>query len=251
MLSCESYREALSARLDGEDDPADIPAVEAHLAACPGCREWNDAAARVTRLARTGAVGPEIALDDEVLDAAPGPGRARAALALRGLLGALGVGQFLLGVVQITGGARTSVLHASQHVAGVGPGHLWHESAAWNLALGVGFVWIALRRARPTGLLPTLTMFVGVLTLLSANDMLVDRVDVQRLLSHGFVVAGYLIIVLLSRPALDPGPPPADGRDRGPRWRVRFDEPEPPAARPPLRLLPAPSVANLRRDRAA
>lgn len=251
MVSCEDYREALSARLDGEDDPAERGAVDAHLAGCPACRAWSDAAALVTRLARTGPVGREIEIRDEVLDAAPGPGRARTAIALRGLLGALGAVQFLLGAVQIAGAASTHPLHDLESVTGVGPGHLWHESAAWNVALGVGFVWIALRRTRPTGLLPTLTMFVGVLALLSANDVLAGRVDLGRLLSHGFVAAGYAIILVLSRPALDPGPPPAAGGDRGSRWRVSFDEPEAPAVRPPLRLLAPPPVARARPDRAA
>lgn len=251
MLSCEECREALSARLDGEDDPVESSAVDAHLADCPDCRDWTETAARVTRLARTSSVGSPITLDDKILAAAPGPGRARIALALRGLLGALGAVQLVLGVVQITDGARSQSLHGSHILPGVGPGHLWHESAAWNVALGVGFLWIALRRTRPTGLLPTLTMFVGLLTLLSANDVLADRVDLRRLLSHGFVVAGYLIIVALSRPALDPGPPPADGRDHRPRWRVSFDEPESPATRPPLRLLPPTTVARAWHDRPA
>lgn len=251
MVSCEDYREALSARLDGEDDPAERAPVDAHLADCPTCREWQDAAARVTRLARTSSVGPAIELRDDLLAAVPGPGRARAGVALRVLLGVLGVVQFLLGAAQIAGSSSTHPLHDLDAVAGVGPGHLWHESAAWNVALGVGFAWIALRRARPIGLLPTLSMFVGALALLSANDVLVGRVDLPRLLSHGFVAAGYLIILVLSRPALDPGPPPAGDRDRGSRWRVSFDEPEAPAERPPLRLLTPLPPAQARHDRAA
>lgn len=251
MVSCEQYREALSARLDGEDDPGERDAVDTHLASCSSCRQWNDQAALVTRLVRTGPVGAGIELDDTLLAAAPGRGRARTTIALRALLGGLGAVQFFLGVAQIAGAADTHSLHDLQDVAGVGPGHLWHESAAWNVALGVGFAWIALRRTRPTGMLPTLSMFVGVLALLSTNDVLAGRVDLNRLLSHGFVAAGYLIIVVLSRPALDPGPPPAGDRGRGPRWRVSFEEPEAPAGRPPLRLLAPPPTARARNDRAA
>ena len=43
------------------------------------------------------------------------------------------------------------------------PGHLWHESAAWNVAVGAAFLFIALRRNRPSGLVPMLTAFVGML----------------------------------------------------------------------------------------
>jgi hypothetical protein len=79
------------------------------------------------------------------------------------------------------------------------------------------------------------------------------------LLSHGFVVAGYLIVVALTRPALAPGRPPADRRGPPWRWRATFDPPERPGVRPPLRLVdgqaryrekpvterPRPSVARL------
>jgi predicted anti-sigma-YlaC factor YlaD len=180
--------------------------------------------------------------------AAPGPGRRRVALGLRWLLGALGFVQFMLGMAQV------SVLSAGahDHVGGVSPAHLWHESAAWNIALGAGFGWIALRRTRPAGLIPLLTAFVAMLLLLSANDMWLGSVDRTRLLSHGFVLAGYLCLLALSRPGLDFGDPPA-GRRPGPLWPVLGAEPADPApAAPPLRLVtrarPAPAM---RYDRAA
>ncbi len=46
-LSCDDAREALSAALDGELDPAEAAALEAHLAACPACAERGDRLAEV------------------------------------------------------------------------------------------------------------------------------------------------------------------------------------------------------------
>ena len=46
----------VSAQLDGEDDPADRPLVDEHLAGCADCRDWLDRAATVNRLTRTGPV---------------------------------------------------------------------------------------------------------------------------------------------------------------------------------------------------
>lgn len=236
-VGCEQYREALSAWLDGEDDPAERHVVEDHLAGCTECREWVDSAATVTRLARTSLVGTVPELDERLLAAAPGPGRLRLAITLRVLLGVLGAVQFVLGAAQIAGIAGTRHLHDLSGTT-VPANHLWHESAAWNVAIGAGFAWIALRRTRPVGILPTLTAFVAVLTLLSANDMIVGRVDVSRILSHGFIVAGYLIILALTRPALDPGEPP-QRRQPGPsRWRASFDTDEA-TPLPPLRLVRA------------
>lgn len=219
-MNCETCRLALSARLDGEEDQAQRAAVDDHLDSCGQCRRWLDDAAAVTRLARTAmAVPASPGVSVAVLDAAPTPWRSRMARALRWILGGLGVGQFLLGVAQIAALAGTTHTHTGQVASA---GHLWHESAAWNLAIGAGFVWIAARRGRPSGIAPTLTVFVVVLTVLSVGDLLAGRVEAGWLLSHGALLAGYAIIVLLTRPAFYFGEPPA-GRGAG-RWVVRLDE---------------------------
>jgi predicted anti-sigma-YlaC factor YlaD len=245
-VACERFREALSARLDGEDDPGETAALDAHLETCAACRQWADDAQAVTRLARISFVGDPAELDVAKLLAATAPAQAkkpekkkrpRLSKALRMALGAFGAAQFVLGILQTVGSAGVGHDHDG---SSVNPGHLWHESAAWNVAIGAGFAWIALRRSRPSGTLPMLTAFVALLALLSVNDIAQGRVDTLRLLSHGFVVAGYVIVVALCRPSLDPGKPPA-GRQGPPwRWRVQLDDTAPPAtpAGPPsLRLI--------------
>ncbi|MFC0527357.1 zf-HC2 domain-containing protein [Phytohabitans kaempferiae] len=232
-MGCEEYREALSARLDGEDDAAERAATDVHLAGCAACRRWFDAAARVTRMARTSVVTHEVRVSDAVLAAAPGRGRARLVRGVRVALGVLGVVQFLLGAAQIGGFAAGQHLHTF----GVGPDHLWHESAAWNVAVGAGFAWIALSRGRGSGLIPTLTAFVAALSLLTASDVIAGRVDLDRVLSHGFILAGYVLVVVLSRLQPARGEPPNGQRTPRPAWRARFDEPDPTPARPALRLV--------------
>jgi len=215
-MDCGTSREALSARLDGEDEPGERAPVDAHLADCGACRRWYDDAAELTRLARIGLPVRSPGVDASVLAAAPGRGRARAALVLRTVLGLLGLAQFMLGIAQINTFTETNPGHAS--------GHLWHESAAWNVGIGAGFAWIALRRARPVGLMPTLTAFTVMLGLLSLNDFVSVQVDTDRLLSHAFLLAGYVILLLLSRPAFDFGEPPAGRIGGWSRWRVRFQD---------------------------
>jgi hypothetical protein len=141
------------------------------------------------------------------------------------------------------GAAQIGGFTAAQHLHTLGgtpsAGHLWHESAAWNVAVGAGFAWIAARRSRPTGIVPTLTAFVAALGLLTVNDLIDGRVDVARVLSHSIIVAGYAIILVMSRPGADPGEPPAGRQDTPHRWRAAFDaEPEPrPVPRLRLRLV--------------
>lgn len=45
-VDCDTCREALSARIDGEAEPA---APDEHLHSCPECQEWETAAAALFR----------------------------------------------------------------------------------------------------------------------------------------------------------------------------------------------------------
>lgn len=211
-VGCERYRETLSARLDGEDEPVGGAELDVHLAACASCRQWYEDAAAVNRLARTAPVTAGVDVTDAVLAAAPGPWRGRLAVALRLALGTLGVAQLVLALFQISTleGGQDASMHGTA-VDGATPGHLWHESVAWNVAVGAAFLWVAARRGRPPGVVPILTAFIATLVILSGADVLAGRVESLRLASHGFVLVGYLIVLALSRPALDLPPP---GRSR-------------------------------------
>ena len=238
-MACERWRELVSAQLDGEDDPADRPRVEEHLAGCAGCREWLDRAATVNRLTRTGLVADVPDLSAAILAAlpsVPAPTRRRLAAApLYVALAVVGAVQLILGLAQVGGGASGSHVHTGLDAT---PGHLWHESAAWNVAVGAGFLFIALRRNRPTGLVPMLTAFVGMLLLLSLNDLSAARVDTARLVSHGFVLLGYLLVVALSRVTEVSGRPPGDRVAGGNGWHFVEDEEVAEPAGPRLRLVP-------------
>jgi predicted anti-sigma-YlaC factor YlaD len=246
----------LSAQLDGEDDAESRALVDEHLAGCAGCRTWLEQAAQVNRLTRMAVPVPD--LGDRILAALPADlgsetpkrrrltwatmpfgGKISPATLLFLALAVVGAVQLILGLDQIGGGVV-----AGAHVhsgADTTSGHLWHESAAWNVAVGAGYLFIALRRTRPTGLVPMLTAFVGMLLLLSVNDLTGDRVDGARLISHGFVIGGYLLVVALSKVPDGFATPPGQRADVGSGWRARFadeDEEVTAPARPGLRLVP-------------
>ncbi|MEV6487473.1 zf-HC2 domain-containing protein [Actinoplanes sp. NPDC051633] len=247
-MACERWREMLSAQLDGEDDPADRPLVDEHLAGCADCRAWLDRAATVNRLIRTAPVTPVPDLTAAILAAVP---ERKPPLLTRGRLyvglAAVGAVQLILGLTQVGGGVSAAHVHTGLTAT---PGHLWHESAAWNVAVGAAFLFIALRRSRPSGLVPLLTAFVGMLLLLSVNDLSAGRVDATRLVSHGFVLAGYLLVVALSRLGAGPATPPGM---RSTGWRAHFDEdgdevaPAEPQT-PRLRLVPRSGPMTARHD---
>ena len=51
-VSCHRFREALSARLDGEELGLDEALLRAHLHRCSDCREWEVEASHLDRLVR-------------------------------------------------------------------------------------------------------------------------------------------------------------------------------------------------------
>ncbi len=235
-MRCASWREILSAQLDGEETAEERVAVQAHLDGCADCRAWHEVAATVTRRARTRVVtaaAPDLA--ETILAAVPPPAPRRVVrwrgglvTGLRTALGLLGAVQLALGLAQVGQGVNAEHLHPAGQ-------HLWHESAAWNVAVGAGFLFVALRRTPPAGLLPMLSAFVATLVLLSVNDLVTAQVAVPRLVSHGFLVGGYLITVLLYRLGPRPAGPPQGRRTGRSRWRLRLDdldEPRPVTAQP-------------------
>ncbi|WHT17766.1 zf-HC2 domain-containing protein [Crossiella sp. CA-258035] len=195
-MDCTKYQELLSARLDGEEPPP-TARLDAHLDTCEDCSAWYERAARITRLARTGVAeaGPDL-VAAVLAEAAP---RRRVSLVavLRWALGLLGITQVTLAMsVFLSPGGGD---HHGAGLLAAGATHLSHESAAWNLALGVAFGWAALRTRQVAGLVPVLATFVVVLFGVSLLDLLRGGVAPTRVAAHLVALAGLVLIVLLAR----------------------------------------------------
>jgi len=204
-MSCARYREAASARLDGEPLGLSATALEHHLASCASCSGWLAAAERAGRGLRiSGSTPPDLSeriLRQVVLPAAR---LDRRRWLVRGGLAVLGFVQWALALPALFG---QNV--AMQQAMGV---HAAHESAAWNLAMGASFLAVAVKPARAIGTLPILATFVTVLSVLSIPDALAGRVEPARLASHAGVLAGLVLVAALSRSERLPVPGPAAGQ---------------------------------------
>jgi predicted anti-sigma-YlaC factor YlaD len=247
---CAECRQGISARLDGEDDPRTRAALDAHLISCPACRRWQDNAARVTRLARTGVAQPTPDLVDAVLARSRVATGVRWRAVLRVTLALIGVSQLVLFMTQVVNEGDSG---GSTRMDGGSLLHFTHESAAWNIAVGIGFIWIAWKVGRAAGLVPTLTAFVAVLILLTGWDIGHGQVGLTRLSAHVLLLVGYVIVLVLAAPAAGGGAFHLlrRGRDRDdPSWpvipRMRGWEP----AGPQDRSGPAGARASTKHDAA-
>jgi predicted anti-sigma-YlaC factor YlaD len=194
-VRCDPFREALSARLDGEPPGLPDREVDRHLAGCAACRDWLQAAAEVTRRARlvlAPAVRDVTAAVLSRLPAVPRPRPRRLDLLLRAALLAVGTGQLGVGLPALLGaGAPPTDLM-------VAPVHLAHETGAWNVGLAACFLVVAVLPRLAAGALPFLLSFTAVLTWVTVGDLGAGHVTSGRAVAHGFLLVGALLVAAIA-----------------------------------------------------
>jgi predicted anti-sigma-YlaC factor YlaD len=194
-VDCLTCREALSARMDGEDEPVPAEHTDQHLASCSACRSWQVRVEQTSRTLRVREASPVPDLSAAILDTAVPPEPARGWWARIALI-VVAVAQLGLALSQLFG------VGGDPH----GSGHLFNESTAWNLALGVGLLWAAFRSRVTTGLIPVLAGFVLILAPYSVHDLVTGAVAGSRVAEHGLLVLALALLIVINRRYSDPAP---------------------------------------------
>lgn len=204
-VDCSELRESISARIDGEQPAVPDELLDRHLAGCPECRAWQERAMALRRLTLVREAPQVPDLTARILAEVPAPQPQRWGLRLA--LGLVALVQSGLGLAELLG---ADVGHAG-HGGLAAAVHLGNESAAWNVAVGIGLLWAALRPATASGLLPALGGFVVVLGLVSGVDLSTGQVAFDRVASHGLVVVGVALLFAVRRQhTRQTAPPSAD-----------------------------------------
>ncbi|WAX58554.1 hypothetical protein M6B22_07260 [Jatrophihabitans cynanchi] len=205
-MRCDRFREAASARLDGEPIGMSVSVLDHHLATCLDCARWVEDATRLTRQLRLGtADAPDLAETLTRDIALPARRVLRRRLVLRIALFAVGIVQLAIAVPALTGDSLGMAM--SMHAA--------HEGAAWNMAIAVAFLASAVAPRRAAGLIPLLVTFIVVLGVLSVHDIAAGAVSIGRISTHLAALTGLLLLIALDRAhrALPPGRFAASGAD--------------------------------------
>lgn len=192
-MDCTTAQEGLSALLDGEEPPVAVAELERHLAGCPSCRSWHEAAHVVTRRIR---LAPALA--------APSPGRdLMSAVAARPRIGRWQVPALTkarLGLVAV--GAAQLALTVPQLILGSdheAPIHVAHEMGSFDAALAIGFLVAAWQPIRARGM----HILVGAAALLLVVTAFVDlasgRTSPADETPHLLAVAGWMLLYCVAR----------------------------------------------------
>ena len=163
-MDCENYRLGISARLDGEDAGVDDATLAWHLASCEACRRFESEAISLTRAVRVVATEAPPDLTPSIMAAINSERASKARRfdpqALRAGLIAVAVVQMLLALPVLLFGRDAGA-----------PVHIAREVGSFDVALAVGFFFVAWRPVRAYGMLPLVAALVGCLAIGTAVDV--------------------------------------------------------------------------------
>ena len=177
----------MSALLDGEAPGVGRAEVEQHLAGCPDCRAWREAAHAVTRRARIGPAraAPPVDVPATVaamLDRGVQTGRPPVSWTRWALV--------MVAVLQLAVTVPVLIL-GSDHDA---PVHIAHEMGSFDLALAVGFLMAAWRPALARGMRTIVGAAALLLVITAAVDLAAGRTTIGDEAPHLLSVVGWLLL---------------------------------------------------------
>ena len=188
-MECDSVREAISARIDGEDPGLPGAVIDAHLAGCAACRGWQQRAYTMTRRARLGGSFLEHDLTARVLAAVPPvPAGRRRRLGQRAGLIAVALAQLAVTVPLLILG--------HDHDAGT---HAAHELGSFDLALAIAFAVGAIRPALSAGLAWPCCIAAAGLTGTAVIDLIGGQTFGADEAQHLITVAGAALLFWQAR----------------------------------------------------
>jgi predicted anti-sigma-YlaC factor YlaD len=201
-VTCDRWRDAISARLDGETTGVDERLLDAHLAHCAACRSFAAALPDGPAAGRIGVATDMPDLSRRVAKLAAAADRAASWSFVRILLAVVAVEVIAFSVPDLLGDdAGASSAHDARHLG------------AFTVAYGVALLVVVVRPARARAVLPVAVVLTGALVIGAVVDLVQGRVPIVDETRH---LPELLSVVLLWLVAA-----------RGPRGRALAGRPSP------------------------
>jgi predicted anti-sigma-YlaC factor YlaD len=189
-MACERWREAISARADGERVGVDERLLDAHLATCQDCRGYATAVHTSRRPRPVPTPPPELARRVSRLAAAAD--RAATWSIVRALLAVVAVEIIVVSIPALLGNERATSTHAARHLG------------AFAVAYGVGLLVVVARPARARTMLPVAAVLAGALVITSLVDLAQRRVPLIDEATHLPEIVSVVLVWLIAGPARRP-----------------------------------------------
>jgi predicted anti-sigma-YlaC factor YlaD len=190
-MNCDESRNAMSARLDGEDPGQPEADLERHLAGCRSCRAFALDTGDLHRMLRVRPAEPVPDLSAAILQAAPSR---LSEPEPNPMVPWLRYGLTVVGLTMLVLAIPSLVLHDSGSAI-----HLTRELSAWDLAFAAGLLFAAWQPVRARGLLPMAAVLAGGQLLGSLIDVGSGRAPAVSEAHHALELTGVLLLWLLCR----------------------------------------------------
>jgi predicted anti-sigma-YlaC factor YlaD len=229
-MTCERWREAISARADGEELAVDRRLLAAHVGRCPACRNFAASVSKAGVEAPAGA--PPDGLPRRIAKLTAAADRAATWSTVRALLAVVAVEIIVVSIPPLLGDERATSPHAARHLG------------AFAVAYGVGLLVVVARPARARTMLPVAFVVAAALVIGAVVDLAQRRIPLVEEAAHLPEVVSVGLVWLLAAPSRRPG----DWRGLGAlrdRDRGRADDRVELAGPHTDRQLPAPGEAEI------
>ena len=196
-MTCDPWREAISARADGESPTIDGRLVDAHLASCPACRAFAENVHLLRRAAgvETAASMPDLA--PGIVKAARANDRNSVWWVLRLALGVVAVQVIVLSLpALLLGHSSGSDRHSARHLG------------SFAVAYAIGLLVVALRPAKARGMLPLAAALAGCLAITAVIDIAGGHTPAVAEVHHIPEIVGVVLVWVLAAPKRLPGDQP-------------------------------------------
>lgn len=185
-MTCERWRDAISARTDGEPLGVDERLLEAHLRRCQACHDLAATAPLLT--APRPATVPPVDLPRRVVRGTARADRASTSPVVRGILAVVAVEIIVVSVPALLGDREATSTHAARHLG------------AFAVAYGVGLLVVVVRPARARTMLPVAAVLAGALVITSVVDLAQRRIPLVGEAAHLPEVVSVVLIWLIAAP---------------------------------------------------
>ncbi len=186
-MTCERWRDALSARADGEPLGVDERLLDAHLRRCLMCR--SVAATTWSAVAPRRAGRPPQDLAGRIVRRAALADRASTSSIVRALLAVVAVEIIVVSVPELLGDGQATSTHAARHLG------------AFAVAYGVGLLVVVARPARARTMLPVAAVLAGALVITAVVDLTQRRIPLVGEAAHLPEVVSVVLVWLLAVPS--------------------------------------------------
>jgi predicted anti-sigma-YlaC factor YlaD len=182
VMRCELARELVSADLDGQLAESEAADLAYHLQGCRECQAWQTRLLDATRRSTIRPAAGQTMVRPTPL---PDPKLARRNRVLRIMLGWSGILLVTWHVPDMLSPGSEVAVHLARH------------QAAFAVALGLAFVFVAVRPERAFGMIPFVATFVAALAVTAVVDLVNGSSSLLTESRHLLEIGGLVLVWVL------------------------------------------------------